>query len=79
MVIDLEQYRRARKKHAARAVALAEHYEEQRMCVNWTPSHGISAIFCYRDPRLMSPHLPDNFSAIDEDFIDRVYALASQI
>jgi hypothetical protein len=80
MVIDLEQYRRARKSKAGAAIAVARRYEEERMCVNWTPTRGISATFGYRDPRLLSPQLPDNLSAQDvEDFIDRAYGLASQI
>lgn len=80
MVIDLEQYRRAKKAKAVSAAAVARHYDEERMCVNWTPTRGMSATFCYRDPRLLSPHLPDDMAAIDvEDFVDRVYGLASQI
>lgn len=80
MIIDLEQYRRARRSHAAKTVAVARHYEEERMCVNWTPSRGMSMTFCYRDPRLMSPHLPDDLAAIDvEDFLDRLHSLASQV
>jgi hypothetical protein len=78
MIIDLEQHRKARKGKAAMAVA--RRYDEERMCVNWTPMRGISATFCYRDPRLLSPHLPDDREAIDfEDFLDRVHGLASQI
>jgi hypothetical protein len=82
MIIDLEQHRKARKGKAAKAmaVAVARRYDEERMCVNWTPMRGISATFCYRDPRLLSPHLPDDREAIDfEDFLDRVHGLASQI
>lgn len=79
MIIDLEQYRKAKRGRTTRAV-VARHYEEQRMCVNWKPTRGLSAVFCYSDPRLLSPHLPDDMAAIDvEDFIDRVYGLASQI
>jgi hypothetical protein len=78
VVIDLEQYRRAKRSRAASVAA--QRCEEERMCVNWTPSRGMAALFCYRDPRLMSPQLPDDFAGLDvEDFIDRLYALASQV
>ena len=80
MVIDLEQYRRARSRNATRAVTAKARCEEERMCVNWRPSRGIAAVFCYRDPHLMSPQLPDDFAAVDvEDYLDRLYTLASQI
>ena len=80
MVIDLEQYRRARKSKTGAVMAVARRYEEERMCVNWTPTRGISATFSYRDPLLLSPELPDHLTAQDaEDFIDRAYGLASQI
>ena len=78
VVIDLEQYRRLKRSRVASVLALR--CEEERMCVNWTPSRGMAALFCYRDPRSMSPQLPDDFAGLDvEDFIDRLYALASQV
>jgi hypothetical protein len=77
MVIDLDQYRKAKK---AKAAAATSRYDEELMCVNWTPVRAMSAIFCYRHPHQISPHLPDDLAAIDVDaFIDRVYGLASQI
>jgi len=80
MVIDLEQYRMAKRRKAPAPAARVRHYEEERMCVNWTPSRGIAATFCYRDPRTLSPHLPDDLASIDvDDFIDRLHSLASQI
>ena len=80
MIIDLEQYRKTKRGKRVNAVAVARRYDEERMCVNWTPSRGISATFCYRDPRMLTPHLPDNLEGVDvEDFIDRVHGLASQI
>ena len=80
MIIDLEQYRKTKHGRRVNAVAVARRYDEERMCVNWTPTRGISATFCYRDPRLLTPHLPDDLAATDvEDFLDRVHGLASQI
>ena len=77
MVIDLEQYRRAKK---AKAAVITRHYEEELLCVNWRPGGAMSATFCYRPPQQMSPHLPDDLAAIDVDaFLDRIYGLASQV
>lgn len=76
MVIYLDDYRRAR---AAR-VPVRDCRREELMCVNWTPVAGLSATFCYRHPHELSPDLPDNPESIDmEAFLDRAYALASQI
>ncbi|MGQ0750898.1 MAG: hypothetical protein ACT4PS_10225 [Betaproteobacteria bacterium] len=80
MVIDLEQYRKTKRGKRAHAIEVARRYDEERMCVNWTPTRGISATFCYRDPRLLTPHLPEDLAETDvEDFLDRVHGLASQI
>jgi hypothetical protein len=77
MVIDLDQYRKAKKLQAAVSV---RRYDEELRCVNWTPGGAMSAIFCYRQPSQISPHLPDDLAAIDVDaFIDRISGLASQI
>ena len=79
MVIDLEQYRKAKK---AKAAVMTRRYEddEELLCVNWRPGRAMSATFCYRPPQQMSPHLPDDLASIDLDaFIDRVYGLASQV
>jgi hypothetical protein len=77
MVIDLDQYRKAKKLQAAVSV---RRYDEELRCVNWTPGGAMSAIFCYRQPGQISPHLPDDLAAIDVDaFIDRISGLASQI
>lgn len=80
MVIDLEQYRLAKRRNTSAAAVNVRRYDEERLCVNWRPTSGLAATFCYRDPHLMSPALPDNLDGIDvEDFIDRLSALASQI
>jgi hypothetical protein len=77
MVIDLGQYRKAKKLQAAVTV---RRYDEELRCVNWTPGAAMSAIFCYRQTSQISPHLPDDLASVDVDaFIDRIYGLASQI
>jgi hypothetical protein len=77
MVIDLDQYRKAKK---AQATVTVRRYDEELRCVNWTPGGAISATFCYRHPSQISPHLPDDLASVDIDaFVDRIYGLASQI
>lgn len=78
MVIYLDQYRRA--KQTKGIIEAARRRDEELMCVNWSPGRGISAIFCYRHPRELSPQLPDDLALIDVDaFLDRVHGLASQV
>lgn len=74
MLIYLDDYRNAR---AAKLAAL--HSEEQLLCVNWNPAFGAIALSCYQTPQELSPQLPDEHAAVQRDFMDRVYALASQI
>lgn len=77
MVIYLNQYRQAK---AARTAVTRQHYDEERMCVNWNPAFRTLATFCYQQPHELSPQLPDDFTAIDIDaFVSRVQALATQI
>lgn len=77
IVIDLEGYRRAR---AARRVEEWRRYDEELLCVNWNPAVGLVALSCYRSPAELSPELPESFANFDLGaFLDRVYALASQI
>jgi len=76
MVIYMDQYRKAK----ATSVAMRHRRDEERMCVNRSPSVAMSATFCCRHPHAFSPQLPDDFAGIDiEAFVDRVYGLASQI
>ena len=74
MVIYLDDYRKAR---AAQVPAV--YSEEQLLCVNWNPAFSAIALSCYQTPQELSPQLPDDYSAIRPEFMDRVYALASQI
>jgi hypothetical protein len=77
MVIYLDEYRKAK---AARAPTLEERYGEELLCVNWNPMVAMAMTFCYQRPQELSPPLPDNLASIDVDaFVERVYALASQI
>lgn len=77
MIISLDEYRRA--KEAKRATP-AQRRDEELLCVNWNPAVSLIAMSCFQTERELSPQLPDDFSKIDADaFLDRVYALASQI
>ena len=74
MVIYLDDYRKAR---ATPLPALRA--EEQLLCVNWNPAFGAIALSCYQNPQELSPELPDEFATVQPEFLNRVYALASQI
>lgn len=74
MVIYMDDYRKAR---AALLPAVCN--EEQLLCVNWNPAFGAIARSCYQTPQELSPQLPDEHAVVQRDFMDRVYALASQI
>lgn len=77
MVIYLDKYRQAK---AAKILATQQRYGEERNCVNWNPAFQTLTTFCYQSPHELSPQLPDDFTAIDVDaFVNRVYALATQI
>lgn len=79
MVINLEQYRLARRKKIA-ATPIVDRHEVERLCANWIPTRGMATSFCYRDPRLMSPPLPEDLARTDvEEFLARLRTLATQI
>jgi len=76
MVIYLDDYRKA--KSAAHAEL--GRYDEELLCVNWNPAVSLIAMSCYQTPQELSPQLPEDFTAVDVPaFMNRVYALASQI
>lgn len=79
MVIDLDEYRRA--KAQAKAAALQQHYlEEERLCVNWAPTSRVLATLGYEHPHAQSPALPADLADIDVDaFVEHVRTLATQI
>lgn len=78
MVIYMDKYRKAK---AMNRVTLRRYDEEaEALCVNWNPAIGVIAMSCYQNMNELSPQLPEDFSNVDvTEFLDRVYALASQI
>lgn len=74
MVIYLDDYRKAR---AVKVAALCR--DEELLCVNWNPAFGVIAMSCYQTPQELSPQLPDDHADVQPAFMNRVYALASQI
>ena len=74
MVIYMDDYRKAR---AAQVPAMRG--EQELLCVNWNPAFGAIALSCYQTPQELSPKLPDEHAVLNPEFMDRVYALASQI
>ncbi len=76
MVIYMDDYRKAQDVK----IAKQERYDEELLCVNWNPALRVLAMSCYQTAKELSPQLPENFSNIDaEAFLDRVYALATQV
>lgn len=77
MVIFLDDYRKAK---TANRVEYAQRYDEELLCVNWNPAVSLIAMSTFQTEQELSPQLPADFSTIDAGaFLDRVYALASQI
>lgn len=74
MVIYMDDYRKAQAAQLPAAVS-----EEQLLCVNWNPAFGPVALSCYQTPQELSPQLPDDHAVVQPEFLNRVYALASQI
>ena len=75
MLIYLDDYRKAK------SAKLIEHsrYDEELLCVNWNPAVSMIALTCDQTPHEPSPTLPEDTAMVEQDFMDRVYALASQI
>jgi hypothetical protein len=64
----MDDYRKAQ----AMNVAAHRQYDEELLCV--------LAMSLYQTNQELSPELPEDFSKIDADaFLDRVYALATQV
>jgi hypothetical protein len=77
MVIYLDNYQKAK---AARALTLEERYGEELLCANWNPMVGLSVVCWCRRPQELNPPLPPDLASIDlDEFLDRVYAFASQV
>jgi hypothetical protein len=76
MVIYMDEYRKAKAAKSARP----SRYDEELMCVNWNPAIGVIAMSSYPTTQETSPELPEDFSEVDlKAFLDRVYALATQV
>jgi len=75
MLISLDDYRKAK---AAKAPAVYDQ-EEELLCVNWNPAFGVIALSCFQRPRELSPALPEDAHVVEPEFLNRVYALATQI
>jgi hypothetical protein len=76
MVINMDDYRKT--KAAPRPER--SRYDEELLCVNWNPAIGVMAMSCYQTEQEFSPQLPEDFAGVDvKTFLDRVYALATQV
>lgn len=78
MVIYMDKYRKSKATHR---VTLRRYSDEaEALCVNWNPAIGVIAMSCYLNSNELSPQLPEDFSNVNvTEFLDRVYALSSQI
>ncbi len=76
MVIYMDDYRKAQEAN----VDHLRRYDEELLYVNWNPAIRVLAMSCYQTPCELSPQLPEDFSNMDaQAFLDRVYALATQV
>jgi len=76
MVIYMDDYRKAKEA----SVTSQRRYDEELLCVNWNPAIRVIALSCYQTAEELSPQLPEDFSNTDaEAFLQRVYALATQV
>jgi hypothetical protein len=76
VVIYLDDYRKAQ----AMNVAAHRRYDEELLCANWNPAVRVLAMSRHQTSQELSPELPEDFSKVDADaFLDRVYALATQV
>ncbi len=72
MVIYLDQYR-----NVTATLPRAPRYGEDVMNANWTPE--LAAVAAV-EQQLRAPELPEDLSLIDvEEFMGRIYALATQV
>ncbi|HKA46267.1 MAG TPA: hypothetical protein VKF40_30020 [Burkholderiales bacterium] len=76
MVIYMEDYRKAQSSSVVKDAG----YNEELLCANWNPALQAFAMSCFQTAAELSPQLPEDFSNIDvEAFLDRIYALATQV
>lgn len=74
MLICLDEYRKVRTLRFP-----GRQRDEELRCVNWSPAFSVIALSCYQTPQEPSPPLPDDDAVIEPSFLNRVYALATQI
>ena len=80
MVINLNEFRKAKAAKASSAPAASARRDGELLCVNWSPAYAVVALTCYQTPQELSPQLPDEFDGIDmTSFMGRLRALSSQI
>lgn len=73
MVIYLDQYR-----NVTATAPRTPRYGEDIMNASWNPE--LAAVAAAAHPRVQAPDLPEDLTQIDVDaFMNRIYALASQI
>jgi hypothetical protein len=76
MIFYMDDYRKASESDSAAQFD----FEQERLCVNWSPAVRALALSCYQRPQDLSPQLPASLASVDVDsFLDRVYGLATQI
>ena len=76
MVIYMDDYRKAQ----AMNYASHQRYDDELLCANWNPAIRVFAMSCYQNAQELSPELPEDLAKIDADeFLNRVYALATQV
>lgn len=73
MVIRLDEYRR--KKAALRS---ASRPDQEWICGNWNTA-SVIALSLFQKPQEPGTRLPEDTAAAEAAFMDRIYALASQI
>ena len=76
MVIYMDDYRKAQESK----VDPRQRYDEELLCVNWNPAIRVIALSSYQTAAELTPQLPEDFGNLDaKAFLDRVYALATQV
>jgi hypothetical protein len=76
VVIYMDDYRQARKSRDRQG-----HIDVSLMCVNGAPRASVVAASEYGSGGELSPELPEEFLTLEAAtiFLDRVYALATQV
>jgi len=75
MLIYLDDYRNVK---SAKFIGQSR-YDEELLCANWNPALSLIALSCDPTAHEPSPTLPEDTAMVEQDFMDRVYALATQI